>query len=79
MDNPRLRIERTQKDGKMAIEVIVNNANAELRQLLDSLGYAPTEDILNRCSIVCTTPAELDAARNPLASLFDKTGAWIVK
>jgi len=77
MDNPKLQIERITVNGKPAIELIIRNATKDLRQVLDGLGIKPTADISNRRSIVCATPAELDAARNPLAVFFDRNGEWI--
>ena len=71
MDAPKLEIVRTQKDGKPAIELVVRNATAAMRPILDALGIVPTVDIANRRSIICTTPQELDAARAPIIKFFD--------
>jgi hypothetical protein len=68
---------QTNQDGKLAVELIVRHAPASLRPLLDSLGYECSVDMMGRRSIICTTPAAIDAARNPLATLFDKTGKFI--
>lgn len=78
MNAPKFEVFRTQKDGKPAVELVVRNsmANAELHALVESLGYQPTTDIANRRAIVCTTPAEVDAARNPLVKFFDAKGEW---
>lgn len=73
----KLELARTAKDGKPAIELIVRNAPADIRGLLDSLGIVPTEGMMGRRSLVCATPAELDAARTPLLPYFDKQGNWI--
>src|SRR5574343_148540 len=58
---PTLSINRTHLNGKPAIELVVRHATAELRPILDGLGILPTVDMANRRSIICTTPAELDA------------------
>lgn len=77
VNQPKLEILKTTKMGKPAIEIVVRNANAILRPLLDSIGIIPTPDISNRRGLICATPAELDTARAPLAKFFDKTGAYI--
>lgn len=79
METPKFEVARVQRDGKPSVELIVRYATPELRNLLDTLGYVADCTIANRRSIVCTSPAEVDAARNPLAPLFDKTGAWLGK
>lgn len=78
LSKPKFEICRTQKDGKPAVELVVKNSlySKEFHGLIESLGYKPTEDIANRRSIVCTTPAEVDAARNPLVKFFDTKGEW---
>lgn len=76
MNAPKLEISRTQRNGKPAIQLIVRYATPELRALLDTLNIVPVADISNCRSIICTTPAELDAARQPLASFFDAQGNW---
>lgn len=63
-----MQLERTMRNGKPAIRLIVRNANAELITLLDGLGINPVADIANTREIVCSTPTELDAARKPLLS-----------
>lgn len=77
MENAKFEICRTQKDGKPAVELVIRNANASLRAICDTLGMQPTVGISNRRSIVCSTPAEVDAIREPLRSLFDATGNYI--
>lgn len=74
MDAPKFEIFRTQKDGKPAVELVVRNsmANPELHATIEKLGYQPTPDIANRRAIVCTTQAEIDAARDPLRKFFGK-------
>lgn len=76
MTTPTLSINRISHNGKPAIELVVRHATAELRPILDGLGILATPDMANRRSIICTTPAELDAARNPLRDLFDDRGNW---
>lgn len=79
MDAPILSVHKIHINGKPAIELVVRNATAALRPILDELGILPTPDIANRRSIICTTPSELDAARNPLRHMFDDTGNWITQ
>lgn len=79
MGSPKLSVSRTMLNGRPAVELIVTNATAELRTLLDGLGIVPVSDMANRRSIVCTTPAELDAARDPLKTMFDAQGNWIAR
>ena len=78
MNAPKFEIIRTQKDGKPAVELVVRNsmANDELNELVESLGYHPTIGIANRRAIVCTTPEEVDTARNPLVKFFNPKGEW---
>lgn len=79
MSNPTLQLEKTMKDGKSAIRLIVRYATPELRELCDSLGINPDCSLANCRWIVCATPAELAAARNPLMSLFGHKGEWLGK
>ena len=79
MSSPTLALEKTMKDGKPAIRLVVRYATAELRALLDTLGVNPDCTIANCRTIVCATPAELDAARNPLMPLFGHKGEWLGK
>lgn len=76
MNEAKFEVCRTLVNGKPAVELIVRNsmANTELHSLVESLGYTATQDIANRRSIICTTPAEVDAARNPLVKFFDAKG-----
>lgn len=66
-------------DGKVAIRLVVRNAGriSGFPEKLDGLGILPVCDEANVRAIICRTPAELDAARNPLVGLFDRTGNWI--
>ena len=73
----KLELARTQKNGKTAIELIVWDAPASLRPLLDDLGILPSVDMQGRRSRICLSPVELDTARDPLRSYFDKAGNWI--
>ena len=79
MTHPTLSVHRTHYNGKPAVELVICHATAELRPILDGLGILPTVDMANRRAKICTTPAELDAARNPLRHLFDDQGNWIVR
>lgn len=76
MNAPKFEANRIPHNGKVAIELVVRNAsaNAELLALVDSLGYTGTVDIANRRRIVCTTPEEIVAKRDPLAKFFDAKG-----
>ena len=73
MDKPKIELFRTQANGKPVIELVVRNATAEMRPILDSLGIVPTVGIFNRRSIFCSTPEALDAARDPIAHFFKET------
>ena len=75
-EKPQLTLERVTRNGKTAIRLIVRNATPELRPLLDELGILPVCDIASVREIICSSPEELDAARNPLLPLFDGKGAW---
>lgn len=65
--------------GKPAVELVVRNYPTSMIPLLEGLGYVVTVDMANRRSIICTTPAEIDAARNPLKDMFDAKGNWIIR
>lgn len=77
---PRFTASRTTKDGIPAVELVVRNTtqkdHADLRHLLDSLGYGPASGIDNARRILCTTAAGIDAARNPIADFFTAAGEW---
>jgi hypothetical protein len=79
MSSPELRLEKTMKEGKPAIRLVVRYATPELRSLLDTLGVNPDCSIANCRSIVCASLAELDAARNPIKALFGHKGEWLGK
>ena len=76
MNAPKFEVFRTQKEGKPALDLVVRNslANADRHALGESLGYNPLRHIANRRAIVCTTPEEVDAARNPLVRFFNAKG-----
>lgn len=80
MTSPRFTASRVAKDGKPAVEFVVRNTtqkdHADFRALLDALGYGPASGIDNARRIVCATPADIDAARNPIAKFFDAKGEW---
>jgi hypothetical protein len=76
MNAPKFEIFRIQANGKPAVELVIHNAPEPMRDGLDLLGYKPTPDIANRRSIICTTPAEVDAARDPIRPYFDDKGEW---
>ncbi len=72
MNAPKLEARRIMVDGKIAVEFIVRNsmANIELHSAIEALGYKPVTDISNARSIVCNTPEEASAARDPIAKFF---------
>ncbi len=73
------RIERMRWGGKPAIALVVRNATPAMFDMLDSLGINPVDDIANLRRKICMTPAELDAARNPLAALVTgRDGEWAI-
>jgi hypothetical protein len=61
-----------QKLGPARFELIVRNSgsNPQLHAELERLGYKLTEDIANRHSVIVTSPAEMDAMRNPIKKYF---------
>ena len=75
MSNPTLSLERT--INQKGYRLVVRNATPALREILDGLGMLPVVDMANCQAITCYTAAELDAARNPLMHLFDRSGNWI--
>lgn len=78
MNKPKFEVQRSKVDGAVVIDLIVRNAtyDAGLDAVTTSLGYMTVEDISNCRKIRCTTPAEVDAARTPLLSMFDAKGEW---
>ena len=78
MEKPRFEVRRLKIDGQIAIDLVVRNAtySPELDALTTQLGYRPVEDVCNCRRVRCKTPAEVDAARAPLISLFDAKGEW---
>lgn len=79
MTSPTLQLEKVMKDGRPAIRLVVRYATPELRAMLDGLGVTPDCSIANCRTIVCATPAELDAVREPLKPLFGHKGEWLGK
>ena len=57
-----------------AVELVVCNPRGALRDALPSLGYALVAHLTNRWARVCRSPAEIDAARDPIAVFFDRAG-----
>lgn len=78
MNNPKFEILKIQWQGKPAVELVVRDSrkSPELHALVEALGYEATPDMANRRRKICTTPAEVDAARNPIAKFFDSKGEW---
>ena len=73
---PSLSLQRIHVNGVPKVRINVRNATAKLRDKLESLGYKPDVDISNSRSFIAHSPADVDAARGPIAHLFDNTGAW---
>jgi hypothetical protein len=77
---PSMELSRTSYHGAPAVELVIRNAcdgGPEFRGLVQSLGYQLDCTIANRRSLICTTPAQVDAARNPLHPYFDARGQWL--
>jgi len=74
MNEPKFEINRIQCEGKPAVECVVWNSisNPELHKVVEELGYQLTPGIENRRRVICKTPAEVDAVRNPLAKFFKR-------
>jgi hypothetical protein len=75
---PKFTAAKIAHNGKPAAELVVRGTtaadHADLRALLDTLGYGPASGMDNARRIVCTTKAEVDAARGPLVKFFDAKG-----
>lgn len=78
MNTPKFEIQYHVNNGKVQIELIVwySTFSDELHNLVVDLGYKLTTDVSGRRSIMCSTPAEFDAARNPILKFFDAKGDW---
>ena len=74
---PVFTLSRTMASGKPAVELTVQSPSQEMVSLLTDLGFTTVVGILNRYHKICTNPAEVDAARNPLATMFDTTGKFL--
>lgn len=63
---------KTQKDGKLAFEIVVINSQATpgLKEVLEGLGYTNTIDMANRKSVFVTNPEEMNAKRDPIIGFF---------
>jgi hypothetical protein len=55
---------------------VLHAYGSAIDELTTSLGILP-DGLADSRSIVCSSPQELDAARNPLAHYFDARGEWI--
>jgi len=73
---PKLILSREMRDGKKAIRVTVI-CNTEILGITDGLGYQAVDDQTNTRTILCSTPAELDAARNPIMRFFGHKGEYL--
>ena len=76
MKTPKFEIQRHITNGKVSIELIIWNStySEELHEMACKAGYELTTDITGRRSIMCSTPAEVDEARNPVIKFFDAKG-----
>jgi len=63
---------RTQKDGKLAFEMVVKDCQLTpgLKEVVEGLGYTNTVDMMDRKSVFVTTPQEMDKKRDPLVKFF---------
>jgi len=63
---------KTQKDGKLAFEMVVRDCQLTpgLKEVVEGLGYTNTVDMMNRKSVFVTTPQEMDKKRDPLVKFF---------
>ena len=59
-------VQRTKSNGQIAIDLIIRDYPTEMIPLLDGLGYESIIDMMTTRRKRCTTPAEGDAARDPL-------------
>ena len=78
MKTPKFEIQRHITNGKVSIELIIWNStySEELHEIACKVGYELTTDVTGRRSIMCSTPSEVDAARNPVMKFFDAKGDW---
>ena len=78
MNTPKFEIQSHVNNGKVQIELIVwySTFSDELHNIVVDFGYKLTTDVSGRRSIMCSTPAEVDAARNPILKFFDAKGDW---
>jgi hypothetical protein len=63
---------KTQKDGKLAFEMIVRDCQLTpgLTEVLESLGYTNTVDMMARKSVFVTNPEEMNQKLDPLVKFF---------
>jgi len=63
---------KTQKDGKLAFEMVVRDCQLTpgLKEVVEGLGYTNTVDMMDRKSVFVTTPQEMDKKRDPLVKFF---------
>lgn len=72
MEAAKFEANRTQKNGKPAVEFVVRNslANPALHAECIRLGMEPTVGISNRRAIICTTPGEVAAIQGAMRPFF---------
>jgi len=73
---PRLFLTKEIHNGKPHIRITVV-CNTQLIRITDGLGYSDIADQANHRTILCSSPAALDAARDPISHLFDHRGGYI--
>lgn len=75
MSKPTLSASKIIKDGKVAgvrFQFCAKGSeNADLIAAAKTLGWALVEDCAGVYAVVCATPAEVDAKRNPLIGFFN--------
>lgn len=75
MDKATMTVAREYYAGKQTVCVYVRGKiDDELRPVLDAAGYELVDDTNNCRRVRCTTPAELNAAREPLRPYFNAQG-----
>jgi len=72
MTDAKFEANRTQKDGKPAVEFVVRNSmsNPALHAECVRLGIEPTVGIANRRAIVCTTTEEIRSIQSAMRPFF---------
>lgn len=72
MQNQKMKLGLCRISG--GVQLHISNPTPVVKPILEKLGYRLVPDIFNFYDIICTTPAELDAARNPIKQFFNPDG-----